>query len=361
MDATDWTSLVTGGVDTHKDTHTVAALDAAGRLLGNETFPATATGYAALLAWLRSFGRVERVGVEGTGSYGSGLTAHLREQGVHVVEVDRPSRQARRRHGKSDPADAEAAARTTLAGNALGLPKSRDGSVEVIRLLRVQRRSAIIARTQAANQLHAVVSTAPESLRSTLRDLSLSALLKRAGELRTSSSIDLDSATRFVLRGLATRWQHLNQGVALLDEQLGALVNAAAPGLVALRGVGVDVAGALLVAAGDNPERLAREESFAALCGVSPVDASSGKQHRHRLNRGGNRDANRALWVIAFVRLRCDGRTREYVKRRTKEGLSKPEILRCLKRYIAREVYKTLQRRLVVASHEPATQLLDRT
>ncbi len=352
MDTAGTASLITGGVDTHKDTHTAAALDSMGRSLGNKTFPASAAGYVALVSWLRGFGRIDRVGIEGTGSYGSGLTGHLRKEGIHVVEVNRPNRQARRRHGKSDPADAEAAARATLAGDALGVPKSQDGEVEVIRLLRIQRRSAVHARTQAANQLHAVVSTAPESLRCSLRDLSLAALVKHAVKLRAMKSIDLVSATRVVLRGLALRWQHLHEEVKQLDQQLEILVNAAAPDLVALRGVGVEVAGALLVAAGDNPERLARETSFAALCGVSPVDASSGRQHRHRLNRGGNRDANRALWVIALVRVRCDERTRGYVARRTTEGLAKPEIIRCLKRYIAREVFKILQKRPLIDARE---------
>jgi len=342
------TFVITGGVDTHKDTHTAAALDANGRLLGNKTFAASATGYAALLAWLGEFGTIHRVGIEGTGSYGSGLAGYLRQNHVQVVEVSRPNRQVRRRHGKSDPADAEAAARATLAGDAMGAPKSQDGSVEIIRLFRLQRRSAIHARTQTANQLHAVVSTSPEALRSTLRDLTLAALLVHASKMRPSKSIDLASATRVVLRGLALRWHQLDREVARLDEQLESLVTAIAPELVALRGVGVEVAGALLVAAGDNPERLEREASFAALCGVSPVDASSGKQHRHRLNRGGNRDANRALWVIALVRVRCDERTRTYVARRTQEGLSKPEIIRCLKRYIAREVFKLLQKRPVL-------------
>jgi transposase len=337
-------------VDTHKDTHTAAALDATGRLLGNQTFAASAIGYAALLAWLRDFGTIDRIGVEGTGSYGSGLAGYLRQQNVRIVEVNRPNRQVRRRHGKSDPADAEAAARATLAGDAMGAPKSQDGSVEIIRLFRLQRRSAIRARTQTANQLHAVVSTAPESLRSGLRDLTLAGLVGHASRMRGSKSVDLASATRIVLRGLALRWNQLHREVALLDEQLASLVTALAPKLVALRGVGVEVAGALLVAAGDNPERLEREASFAALCGVSPLDASSGKQHRHRLNRGGNRDANRALWVIALVRVRCDERTRSYVSRRTQEGSSKPEIIRCLKRYIAREVFRLLQKHPLLAS-----------
>lgn len=335
-------SQITGGVDTHKETHTAAAIDATGRLLGRQTFVASAAGYEALEAWLRAFGTIDRIGIEGTGSYGSGLTEHLRQQGVQVVEVNRPNRQTRRRHGKSDPADAEAAARATLAGDAMGAPKSQDGAVEVIRLFRLQRRSAIRARTQTGNQLHAVVSTAPEALRSSLRDLTLASLLARAAKMRPSKTVDLPTASRIVLRGLALRWQQLDQEVTLLDEQLEALVTATAPDLVALRGVGVEVAGALLVAAGDNPDRLKHEASFAALCGVSPVDASSGKQHRHRLNRGGNRDANRALWVIAFVRVRCDERTRNYVTRRTQEGLSKLEIIRCIKRYIAREIFKVL-------------------
>lgn len=333
---------ITGGVDTHKDTHTAAALDATGKAIGNATFPASAAGYELLLEWLRSFGALDRIGVEGTGSYGSGLAHHLRERGVHVVEVSRPNRQARRRHGKSDAADAEAAARATLARDAIGVPKSQDGTVEVIRILRLERRSAIHARTQAANQLHAIVSTAPEPLRAELRELTLAKLIAHARKFRRVAATDAASATQSVLRGLAKRWGQLDREVGALDVQLKRLAEETAPDLLALRGVGVDVACALLVAAGDNPRRLSRESSFAALCGVSPIDASSGRQQRHRLNRGGNRDANRALWVIALVRLRCDPRTRLYVARRTAEGLSKKEILRCLKRYIAREVFKIL-------------------
>jgi transposase len=353
IDRTLTASRITGGVDTHKDTHTAAALDATGRAMGNATFPASAAGYVQLLKWLRSFGALDRVGIEGTGSYGSGLAQHLREEGVAVVEVNRPNRQARRRHGKSDPADAEAAARATLARDAVGVPKSQDGAVEVMRILRLERRSAIHARTQAANQLHAVVSTAPEPLRGELRELSLTSLIKHARKLRGVQPTDAASATESVLRGLAKRWQQLDREVDVLDKQLEKLAKETAPDLLALRGVGVDVACTLLVAAGDNPQRLAREASFAALCGVSPIDASSGRQHRHRLNRGGNRDANRALWVVALVRLRCDPRTRAYVARRTTEGLSKPEILRCLKRYIAREVFKILNAPKPTSLSEP--------
>jgi transposase len=222
------------------------------------------------------------------------------------------------------------------------VPKSQDGRVEAIRILRLERRSAIHARTQAANQLHAVVSTAPETLREKLRKLSIGALVARVRKLRGTPPSDAASATERVLKGLARRYEQLDQEVQGLDAELESLVKEAASDLLSLRGVGVDVAGTLLVAAGDNPDRLKSEASFAALCGVSPLDASSGRQNRHRLNRGGNRDANRALWVVALVRMRCDPRTRAYAERRTKEGLSKPEILRCLKRYIVREIFKLL-------------------
>lgn len=352
------TTSVIGGVDTHKDTHTAVALDATGRRLGVAEFPASGPGYAELLAWFQAFGSISAIGIEGTGSYGSGLTKHLRSQGLRVVEVNRPNRQTRRRRGKSDSVDAEAAARATLAGDALGIPKTQEGPAEAVRILRLERRSAIAARTQAANQLHAAVSTAPEPLRNTIRQLSLANLIAQVAKFRQlKAPTDALSATRRVLRGLAERWKQLDREIKQLDAELGSLVKATVPKLLELRGAGTEVASALLVAAGDNPTRLGSERSFAALCGVSPVDASSGRQHRHRLNRGGNRDANRALWVIAFVRARCDPRTQQYVARRTAEGHSKLEILRCLKRYIAREVFKILRAALPERQHVPQPQL----
>ena len=334
--------VVLGGVDTHKDIHAAAAMSETGRLLGAAEFPTTPAGYRRLLAWLRSFGPVERVGIEGTGSYGAGLCRYLRSKGVEVVEVNRPNRQWRRRRGKSDSVDAEAAARAVLAGEAVGAPKSQDGGVEAIRMLRLARRSAIKARTQAANQLQGVVETAPVSLREKLRALSIPALVASARRFRCRVPTTPEAAARFTLKSLAGRWAALDAEVGRLDEQICQLVETAAPALLAVNGVGVEVAGALLVAAGDNPARLADEASFAALCGVSPVDASSGRRQRHRLNRGGNRDANRALWVVVMARMARDARTRRYVERRTGEGLSKKEIMRCLKRYVAREIYKIL-------------------
>src|SRR5688500_2181884 len=334
---------IVGGVDTHKDLHVAAAVDGNGRIVGTGAFPATAAGYRRLLRWLRGLGRVERVGVEGTGSYGSGLARHLAAAGVEVVEVDRPDRRLRRRRGKSDTVDAEAAARAALSGTASGTPKARTGTAEMVRVLRVARRSALKARTQAANQLHALRDAAPTELRERLRPLRTAELLARAARFRPGPLNSPTAATRAAMTAVARRHLALDAELAGLDAELERLLAAAAPDLLARHGVGVDTAGALLVAAGDNPHRLRSERSFAALCGVSPLDASSGRQRRHRLNRGGDRQANNALWRIVLVRMSNDPRTRDYVARRTAEGRTKREIMRCLKRYVAREVYAELR------------------
>jgi transposase len=334
---------VIGGVDTHKETHVVAALSEQGALLGTASFPTSLAGYGQLLDWLREFGGVTSVGIEGTGSYGAGLCRFLQSGGVLVREVSRPKRQWRRRYGKSDPRDAEAAARAILAGEALGIPQQRDGTVEAIRMLRMARRSAIKARTQTTNQLRAILDTAPDELREPLRTLKPQALIALTRRWRPGAPSDPLAAARVTLKLLAERWTALSAELIQLDAQIEPLIAAAAPQLLATHGVGPDTAAALLVAAGENPQRLATEASFAALCGVSPVDASSGRQHRHRLNRGGNREANRALWVIVLVRMATDPRTREYVTRRTGQGLSKKEIIRCLKRHVAREIYRLLR------------------
>jgi transposase len=334
---------VTGGVDTHRDVHVAAVVDQVGRVLGTAEFPSTLPGHRRLLRWLHCHGEITAVGVEGTGSWGAGLARFLTDENVTVVEVDRPNRQARRRHGKSDPADAEAAARGALNGDALGIPKSRDGNVEAIRALRVARRSALKARTQAANQLHALVATAPDELRARLRALPVDKLAATAARFRTTSPDTAINGTKLALNEIARRWNNLTDEIERLDHHLDKLVTATAPTLIARHGVGTDTAGALLVAAGDNPHRLTNEAAFAALCGASPLDASSGLQRRHRLNRGGDRQANNALWRIALVRMSNHPDTRAYVERRTKEGRTKREIIRCLKRYIAREIYQDLR------------------
>jgi transposase len=335
--------VITLGVDTHKDIHVAVALDNLGRRLGTLSVPTIPAGYKELVAWARGFGALERAGVEGTGSFGAGLTRFLQAEGVEVFEVIRPRRREQYRSGKSDPIDAEAAARAVLAGTATGVPKGTDGEVEMIRILRAARRSAVKARAQAANQLKALLITAPERLKSELRRLSTTRLVARSSRFRPGTDLaNVEAATKFAMRSVARRYQQLSEEISELDEQLDRLVSEAAPELVAVEGVGIDTAASLLIAAGDNPERLKNEAAFAQLCGAAPIPASSGKNVRHRLNRHGNRDANRALYVIAVCRMSRDKRTRSYVAKRTAEGKTKKEIIRCLKRYIAREVYRIL-------------------
>ncbi|MGH8917135.1 MAG: IS110 family transposase [Acidimicrobiales bacterium] len=338
---------VTGGVDTNADQHVAAVIDAVGRILATAAFPADSAGYGRLVTWMGSFGVVTAVGVEGTGAYGAGLARHLAGEGIAVVEVNRPNRQTRRRRGKSDTTDAEAAARAALNGEATAAPKAGDGPVEGLRALRVARRSALKARTQAANQIRDLVVTAPDELRSRLRDLDTDARVDTCARLRPGPLADPAEATKTALRSLARRHQALSVELAELGQAIGALVAAANPALLGAHGVGVEVASALLVAAGDNPERMRSEASFAALCGASPVEASTGKTVRHRLNRGGNRQANHALWRIAMVRLSCHRPTQDYAARRRGAGKTDREILRCLKRYVAREIYQLL-------THPPA-------
>jgi transposase len=334
------------GVDTHLHFHVAVAVDNLGRRLGEASGPTTAKGYEKLLRWAEGFGSVRCAGVEGTSSYGAGLARHLRACGIEVLEVERPKhrrRSSRRNLHKSDASDAEAAARAVLAGEASGVPKSGDGTVEMIRTLRAARRSAIKARTQAANQLQGMRLTAPEQLRHRLRGLSTKELVSVAARFRLADGpSDVPAATRFALRSVARRYEVLSAEIAELDTHLDRLVGQVAPELVSLPGIGTDTAATLLIVAGDNPQRLGSEASFASLCGVAPIEASSGKVVRHRLNRGGNREANRALYMTCLARMRRDQRTKEYVARRTQEGKSKREIIRCLKRYIAREVYRVL-------------------
>jgi transposase len=334
--------VITGGVDTHADTHVAAALDRLGGLLGVREFPATAAGYADLLDWLSGFGTVALVGVEGTGSYGAGLARHLAAAGIRVVEVDRADRQDRHRQGKSDPLDAVSAARAALSGRAAGAPKGRDGAVEAIRALMVAKRSARAERTQAVNQARALILTGPDELRARFARHTAARLVAELAALRPRSGDAPGYATRVALRALGRRARFLETQIGQLDEVIVPLVTARTPGLLALHGVGPDTAALLLIAAGDHPERLRSEAAWAHLCGVAPIPASSGKVTRWRLNRGGDRQANHALWRIVITRMSSHPATRAYVARRGKEGLSKKEIIRCLKRYVAREVYPYL-------------------
>ena len=337
------TCAVTGGVDTHADMHVAAALDPVGGLLGVEEFPVSPAGYARLLGWLGGFGTVALVGIEGTGSYGAGLARHVTAAGIRVVEVDRSDRQDRRRQGKSDPLDAVSAARAAQSGRARGAPKGRDGAVEAIRALMVAKRSARSERVQTISQARALVPTGPDDLRTRFARHTAAGLVSGLASLRPRPGDVVGYATRIALRELGRRAEFLDARLERLDELIAPLAAARAPGLLALHGIGPDTAALLLVAAGDHPERLRSEAAWAHLCAAAPIPASSGKVTRHRLNPGGGRQASHALWRIVLTRMSAHPQTLIYVERRTREGLSKKEIIRCLKRYVAREVYRHLR------------------
>lgn len=353
MSTTATTVTVIGGVDTHKHTHYAAAIDDQGRLLGHQEFPATDGGYQALLSWMSSHGDVRSIGVESTGSFGATLTRALTRAGVDVIEVNRPNRLARRLDGKSDRLDAEHIARSVLGNTSTAIPKTKSGIVEVIRMLRVTRSGAVKSRTQAFNTLWGVMIGAPSPLRDELVELTKRTLVNRCLRLRPETSDLLSLAdepermlmagTKTALRELARRWKTLDDEIKSLNKQIEALVNHAAPELLELQGVGVEIAGQFLITAGDNPERIHSEAAFAKLCGVAPQPASSGRTTgRHRLSRSGDRAANSALYIMTIVRMRHHEPTRAYVERRTAEGRTKREIIRCIKRYIAREIYQNL-------------------
>ncbi len=338
-------TVVVGGVDTHKDVHVAAVLSDTGALLSTAEFPATLGGHKDLLGWMRSFGAIGSVGVEGSGNYGAGLTRFLLAEGVGVVEVVRPDRRARRFNGKSDTLDAENAARAVLAGERTSAPKHRDGAVEALRALRVARTSAVKARRAALQLLRNTIVSAPDGLRESVSGLTRTVLVRTCAAWRPNrdAAHDATTATRIALRSLARRVLRLEEEIEDLDELIAALVARINPRLTEASCVGTEIAAQLLLTAGENPERMKSEAAFAMLCGVAPLPASSGKTRRYRLNRGGDRAANCALHMAAISRLRVDPRTRAYAARRAAEGLSKKEILRCLKRYLARELYKLLK------------------
>lgn len=355
VDVVDLVGVV-GGIDTHRDTIHVAVVDGVGRQVADREFATTAAGYRAAVGWLNAHGHLVAVGVEGTSSYGVGIAGVLRADGVEVREVDRPERRERRRTGKSDPLDAYAAARAVLSARALGTPKTHDGPVEAIRVVKLARASAVKARTQAVNQLKNVVVTAPIGLRESLRTLTARDLVATCARLRPSGSLDdPTTTTKLVLRRLARRIHHLDVEITDALAELDQLTRAAAPTLRDQQGVGAEVAASLLVSVGDNRHRLRSEAAFAHLCGAAPIPASSGRTDRHRLNRGGDRDANRALYIVAITRLAHCPRTRAYAQRRREQGLSNRDIIRCLKRYIARDLYHHLTTPTTPHNTTPAT------
>lgn len=327
------------GVDTHLDKHVGVIIDGFGKYLSSLSIETNPEGYLKLLKWAQSFGHLQRVGIEGTGTYGAGLAHFISEQDIQVLEINRPDRSMRRFRGKSDPTDAESAARTVLSGNARAIPKLQSGAAEAMRIVSVARRSAVKSRTQAINQIRALLISAPDNIRSKLWKSKPAECVKCCAYLRTLGESSWLITLATTLRLLAKRWLYLTEELKELDRTLDQLTKRGAKRMLKQFGVGPQTAATLLAVAGDNPERLRSEAALASLCGVSPLEASSGKTVRHRLNRGGNRDANNALWTIAMVRMRSDPRTRAYLARRTLEGKSLKEIHRCLKRYIIRELY----------------------
>jgi transposase len=338
----DGTQIVVG-VDTHKSEHIAVAVDGLGRRLGETAIPATPAGYEDLRKWVLRMGDVAAFGIEGTGSYGSGLARFLRRAGHVIVEVSRPPRKGERRlSGKSDPVDAEHAARAVLSGKATATPKLGEGVVESIRLVKIARDGAVRSQSQAIQTLKAVLVTAPDDLRQPLERLSDFKLVAACRELTGSCEGDARRTVQHVLRVLATRWLQLHEEVKAHTRVLKDLTKRAAPNLVGAFGIGPDIAAEMLVTAGTNNDRIRSEAALAKLCGACPIPASSGIVKRHRLNRGGNRQANAALYRTVVVRMRWHEPTITYVQRRTAEGLTKREIMRCLKRFLVREIYRLL-------------------
>lgn len=338
---------VIGGVDTHKDLHVAAVVDEHDHVLGSRSFATTRQGYRQMLGWMRSFGQLHRIGVESTGTYGAGLLRYMQSADIEVLEVTTPDKHDRRRRGKDDDLDAQNAAHAAFAGRRTVTPKRRDGMIESLRVLKACRKTAVAARRVALQMIHNTVVCAPDELREPLRRLTRMQLIRKLAAWRPDLSDyrNTVSAYRITLKSLGRRYLELNDEIADLDAMISAIVDELAPSLVARNSIGYESAAQLLLTAGDNSERIGSEASFAALCGVSPVPASSGKITRHRLNRGGDRAANSALHIIAIGRLRTDPQTQAYVARRIAEGHSKLEAIRCLKRYIAREVYTLISHR----------------
>ncbi|ANY84304.1 transposase (plasmid) [Microvirga ossetica] len=340
------------GIDTHKEAHAAVAINGLGARLGAMTLLVSSRGYHEMESWAQSLGPVRAFGIEGTGSYGAGLARFLQERGHNVIEVNRPNRQIRHQHGKNDPLDAENAARAVLSGQARAAPKSGTSSVEMIRHLKVARDTAVKSRTQAMVTLKTIIVNAPAALRESLDGLTgKMTLIRHLAALRPGAMTSPTASAKATLRALARRWLMLDAEIKSHDADLDALTTACAPTLKEAHGMSTGTAAEMLILVGDNPERIRSEAAFAKLCGACPIPASSGKTSRHRLNRGGHRQANAALYRVVIIRMRSHPPTLDYVRRRTAEGKGKMEIIRCLKRFVAREIFGYLCR----ARRDPTT------
>lgn len=329
------------GVDTHTDTHTVALVDEYGKPFGTGTFPTSPEGYEALIGMLPGPAEVAAIGVEGTNSFGAALARRLTAAGYEVREVLRPKRSVRRRDGKSDPIDAVTAARSVLADDDAGTPKSSDGWVEALRNLNAERSRLVSAMTMLSNSTQGLLVTAPEPIRERYRGIRSEARMTRLASCRPAGGL-VERGVLTALKAAGKAWKALKEQTDVLERAMRAILEEHARPLLDIYRASTVVAATLAIVAGDNPERIRGEAVFAKLCGVCPLPASSGRTNRHRLNRGGNRQGNMALHRIAIVRLRHHQPTRDYMARKTGEGKSKLEVIRCLKRFIAREACRAL-------------------
>lgn len=331
------------GVDTHKSKHVAVAINTQGARLASLTIPTTSQGYRDLEHWAQALGSVQAFGIEGTGSFGAGLSRSLLAGGQTVIEVMRSNRQLRYLHGKSDSLDAEGAARSVLNGQATAIAKAQTGSAEMIRHLKIARDSAVKCRSQAMITLKTLIVNAPAQLRDSLDQVrGKIALVRHVAALRPGEMTTPNASIKTAMRALARRWISLHEEIEALEKNLENLVRDRAPELMEAHGISTMTVAEMLILVGDNPERIKSEAALAKLCGVCPIPASSGKTNRMRLNRGGNRQANAALYRVTIVRMRDHGPTKAYVAKRTLDGKGKREIIRCLKRYIVREIYRYL-------------------
>ena len=335
------------GIDTHRDSHEVEIADAAGKPIATMRIGNDSAGFTQLLAAIAKVVPGPRVAVriEGSRSYGIGLARALGAAGLLVIECEQPSRRQRRGKGKSDPIDAHLAVLAALRLDAGRLPVPRaDGDREALRILLVARQEITVARTAQAGRLRALLLAGDDTDRRAARQaLTQTALAALAGrELRPGASRE-QAVRQAEIRRLAEALDQAGRQLKDNRAQLLAIVDDIAPGLTGRHGVG-PVSAAQAIVSFSHPGRCRSEAAFAALGGTSPVPASSGMTVRHRLNRGGDRALNRAIHAIALVRMRTCPRTRAYVARRTAEGKTPREIRRCLKRYIARELYRQLTR-----------------
>ncbi|HGL5836602.1 TPA: IS110 family transposase [Serratia marcescens] len=338
------TAFVVGGVDTHKDIHVGAVVDEHDRVMGSAFFSTTRSGYQQMLKWMNNFGVVSRVGVECTGTYGAGLVRYLQQMKVEVLEVTAPDKMERRKRGKSDTIDAESAAHAAFSLIRTVTPKTRNGVIESLRVLKTCRKSAITARKIALQMIQTNIVSAPDKLREQLRRMTRMLLIRTLPSWQSEPRKyrNIENAYRIALKSLAQKYLELHNETADLNNMIISIVDEVAPELIKQRGIGYESATLFLMTAGDNPTRLSSEAGFAALCGVSPAPVSSGKTNRYRLNRGDDRAANSALHIDALTRLRTDGGTQEFVTKKITEGHTKLEAIRCIKRYISREVYKLI-------------------